>query len=75
MPDNREVFDGFTFFFMSQKQTISATHRYTTVAPSRFTLPTGQTLGLMRHRAGWVAQLVEQRTENPKSIFPSHFIS
>jgi hypothetical protein len=33
---------------------------------SRFTLPTGQTQGLMRTRAGWVAQLVEQRTE--KSI-------
>ena len=31
MPDNREVFDGFTFFFMSQKQTVSAAHRYTTV--------------------------------------------
>jgi len=28
MPDNREVFDGLTFFFMSQKQTILATHRY-----------------------------------------------
>ena len=65
MPDNQEVFDGFTFFFMSKKQTVLPTQRYTTVSPSRFTLPTGQTRGLMRDRAGWVAQLVEQRTENP----------
>jgi hypothetical protein len=44
-PDNREVFDGFTFFFISQKQTVSATHRYTTtgrvslcIHPSSFCL-------------------------------------
>jgi hypothetical protein len=30
MPDNREVLDGFTFFFMSQKQTVSATNKHAT---------------------------------------------
>ena len=30
-----------------------------------FDLPMSRTRGLMRDRAGWVAQLVEQRTENP----------
>jgi hypothetical protein len=30
MPVNQEVFDGFTFLFMSQKQTVSATHKHTT---------------------------------------------
>jgi hypothetical protein len=65
MPDNRVVFDGFPFLFMSQKQAVLTMHRYTTVPPSRFTLPTAQTRGLMHDRAGWVAQLVEQRTENP----------
>jgi hypothetical protein len=38
-PDNKGVFNGFTFFFVSQKQTVSATHRYATVSPVRFTLP------------------------------------
>ena len=38
---------------------------FTTALPSRFTLPMSRTRGLMRDRAGWVAQLVEQRTENP----------
>jgi citrate synthase len=29
----------------------------------------------MRDRAGWVAQLVEQRTENPKQLFRSSYLS
>jgi hypothetical protein len=57
MPDNREVFDGFTFFFMSQKQTVSATHKHATRLPTRcpFTVCSGHELCFFDDEPGFVS--------------------